>query len=72
MIRGMATRKTQPYRKGARVPGAALSAMLKGRTAGGYNPQDSQRQAVKLLTRSRKKKTVDRPDRPPRPDRPAR
>lgn len=71
----MATRMTQPYRRGSsgRNPGAALTAMLKGRTAGGYNPQDQVRANAKLLTRGAKaKRRPDRPDRPPRPDRPAR
>lgn len=42
----MATRRTQPYRKGAaaRGPGAALSAMLRGATAAGANPANQKRQ----------------------------
>jgi hypothetical protein len=62
------TRATQPYRRGARVPGPALTAMLKGRTAASYNPQDAVRdwQSMRALT-GRK-----RPVRPERPKRPAR
>lgn len=39
------TRRSQPYRVGARSPGAALTAMTKGRTAGGLNPKDAERAA---------------------------
>jgi len=39
------TRMTQPYRAGARMPGAALLAMAKGTTAGGANPKDAERAA---------------------------
>lgn len=62
------TRSTQPYRRGARSPGAALTAMLKGRTSAGWNPIDAQRDAqnVKALTTRR------RPQRPARPKRPSR
>lgn len=62
------TRRTQPYRQGARHPGAALTAMLKGRTTGGWNPKDVER--VKMLTRAggRPKRAA----RPPRPQRPPR
>lgn len=59
------TRQTQPYRKGARVPGPALTAMLRGRTTGGWNPIDSQR--AMFLTGERR-----RPKRPQRPARPKR
>lgn len=60
------TRATQPYRRGARMPGAALTAMLRGRSGAGWNPMDAQRdaQSLKLLT--------GRPKRPPRPRRPQR
>lgn len=37
------TRATQPYRKGARQPGSALAAMLRGRTLYGQNPADVRR-----------------------------
>ena len=41
-----ASRRTQPLRKGpGRVPGGGLAAALKGRTAGGFNPQDARRRA---------------------------
>lgn len=59
------TRATQPYRRGARAPGAALTAMLKGRTAAGWNPIDTQR--AMILSGKRR-----RPGRPQRPKRPAR
>ena len=38
------TRATQPYRAGARQQSGALSAMLRGRTTGNFNPMDLQRQ----------------------------
>lgn len=38
----------QPYSPaGGQMPGPALSAMLGGRTLGGYNPIDAQRQMQK-------------------------
>ena len=37
------TRRTQPYRRGARAPGQALAAMLRGRTLYGHNPMDLRR-----------------------------
>lgn len=49
----------QPYRRGARVPGAALTAMLKGRPAFLPNPQDARR---KVQRRARKRKSL-RPQR---------
>jgi len=63
-----ATRKTQPYRKGARVPTDALRAMVKGRTAGGANPADVSRMAQQLATAGESRGSA----RPPRPARPAR
>jgi hypothetical protein len=64
-----ATRTTQPYRKGlARAPGAALTAMLKGRTTTGYNPADAKRAAALIAAAKRHK----RPARPQRPKRPVR
>jgi hypothetical protein len=62
------TRTTQPYRTGARHPGPALTAMLKGRTTSGWNPKDVER--VQLLMRAGKR--PPRPVRPQRPQRPAR
>lgn len=39
---------SQPYSQaGGQMPGPALSAMLGGRTLGGYNPIDAQRQMQK-------------------------
>lgn len=63
------TRLTQPYRKGARAPSLVLAAMQKGRTAGGFNPQDIARQAQTLTSAS---KRMQRRPRPPRPQRPPR
>jgi hypothetical protein len=37
------SRRTQPYRRGSRQAGAALSAMLAGRSAWGQNPADTRR-----------------------------
>lgn len=67
MIRGVqhSTRITQPYRKGARQPGPALTAMMRGRTSGGYNPMDAARNVQKLTAAGKR-----RPTRPPRPPRP--
>jgi hypothetical protein len=64
----MATRRSQPYRQGPRVPGVALDAMKRGRSASGSNPQD----AVRAFMSAAKKRTSKRPDRPPRPERPPR
>jgi hypothetical protein len=68
----MATRRTQPYRKGAREPGAALQAMTRGRTMGGYNPQDAARNVQRLMNAGKARKAAERTARPPRPPRPAR
>lgn len=65
------SRRTQPYRKGPRQPGAALNAMLKGRTASGHNPKDLERN-VQRLVREGKRKRPARPARPERPQRPPR
>jgi hypothetical protein len=66
------TRQTQPYRKGAREPGAALTAMTRGRTASGYHPKDVEREMLVQAGRKTRKKRPDRPARPPRPVRPPR
>jgi hypothetical protein len=63
------TRSTQPYRSGPRQPGAALTAMLKGRTAGGQNPADTTRAAA-LIAAGKRTKRPARPVRPQRPPRP--
>lgn len=63
------TRATQPYRQGARTPGPALTAMLKGRSAGGMNSADVKR-AGYLIAAGKRHKRPDRPQRPQRPDRP--
>ena len=62
------TRQTQPYRQGARHPGPALNAMLRGRTFGGWNPKDVERAAFLRRAAVRPK----RPTRPARPGRPQR
>lgn len=58
----------QPYARGARAPGAALTSMLRGRTAGGYNPQDAMR-SLQTLKKAAAAKRPPRPDRPKRPPR---
>jgi hypothetical protein len=65
------SRRAQPYRKGnpLRVPGAALTAMTRGRSASGWNPKDLERNMQML---SKASKRPGRPARPPRPKRPAR
>jgi hypothetical protein len=63
------TRATQPYRQGPRMPGAALNAMLKGHTAGGYNPADAKRAGYLIAAG---KKMAGRPSRKPRTQRSAR
>jgi phage tail tape-measure protein len=72
MLRSM-SRRTQPYRKGqARMPGPALTAMLRGRTAGGFNPADITRGAFLAKASTRGRGRPKRPVRPKRPARPAR
>jgi hypothetical protein len=65
------SRATQPMRRGARAPSAALTAMLRGRTAAGWNPADVHRaaQRTKMLVSAGRPK---RPARSPRPARPPR
>jgi hypothetical protein len=67
------TRLTQPYRLGSinRHPGAALTAMTKGRTLSGFNPQDIRRAAF-LMGAGKQASRMKRPPRTPRPVRPAR
>jgi|tagenome__1003787_1003787.scaffolds.fasta_scaffold8029990_1 hypothetical protein len=70
MIRRVqSSRLTQPYRKGARNPGPALTAMLRGRDFQGGNPQDLVRNVQTLM---RARKAAERGPRPARPARPAR
>jgi hypothetical protein len=68
------SRRAQPYRKGSnlRVPGAALTAMRRGRTAAGYNPADLQRNVQMLMRAGKGGKRPQRPTRPQRPARPSR
>lgn len=66
------TRATQPYRKGPRTPGLALTAMLRGRTVGGMNPADTKRAAAampKWWDNARRAPRKPRPQRPVRPPR---
>lgn len=50
------SRRTQPYRKtGARPASQTLSAMQKGRTAYGRNPQDIKRLATKQAGQKRRR-----------------
>ena len=67
MIAGVKpSRRAQPYRAtGARHPSGALTAMLRGRTMGGYNPKDLERNTA-LLTRKRRAGRGPRPPRTPR------
>lgn len=62
------SRLTQPYRKGARNPSPALTAMTRGRTFSGHNPMDLQRNAQRLMRAGKHKHA--RPVRPKRPARP--
>jgi hypothetical protein len=62
-----ATRLTQPYRRGTRNPGPALTAMTKGRTYAGTNPQDLTRSVQKLIRAGGGRGTGPRPARPARP-----
>lgn len=63
------TRQTQPYRQGAREPGAALTAMTKGTTLYGANPADTTRTASKMGRKKWPQRAVNRPQRLPRPQR---
>lgn len=47
------SRRTQPYRRGPRQQGGALSAMLAGRDAYGQNPADLTRMFQKAMRRRR-------------------
>jgi hypothetical protein len=62
-----ATRLTQPYRRGTRNPSPALTAMTKGRTYAGTNPQDLTRSVQKLIRAGGGRGTGPRPARPARP-----
>lgn len=54
----MATRRSQPYRKGSllRNPSPQLAAMKRGRTLYGRNPQDIKRLAVKRASRRKRRR----------------
>jgi hypothetical protein len=65
-------REAQPYRKGPREPGPALTAMLKGRTSSGFNPKDIERNVQRLVRAGQARKRPERPSRPERPPRPSR
>lgn len=62
------SRRAQPFRRGSdlRTPGAALDAMLKGRSATGWNPKDIERAAELKRASSRASVRVPRATRPPR------
>lgn len=64
------SRSAQPYKRGSalRLPGGALSAMLKGRSASGWNPKDIER-AVQQLTSAAPGSRTSRPPRATRPPR---
>lgn len=65
----MSNRMTQPYRKGARNPSPALTAMLRGRDFAGGNPMDAQRRVQTLVAAGKRPKRPARPVRPQRPPR---
>ena len=48
----------QPYRKGARMPGAALSAMLRGQASYLPHPHHAKRQAQKMAAKRRRRGRV--------------
>jgi hypothetical protein len=54
------------------MPGPALTAMMKGRTAAGFNPKDLERNVQKLVSAGKSRKRPERPTRPERPLRPPR
>jgi hypothetical protein len=60
------TRRSQPYRAGAREPGPALTAMLRGRTAQGHNPIDLVRRTQTLMRAARAPGRKARQPRKPR------
>ena len=62
----------QPFSKGAREPGPALDAMLRGTDFAGFNPQDLKRQMQKGQGEQSTSGRPARPARPARPKRPAR
>jgi hypothetical protein len=66
----VSTRRTQPYRQGARNPGAALQAMTRGSDFQGGNPMDSQRAVQRLVQAGQQVQA--RKARAARPARPAR
>jgi hypothetical protein len=67
------SRASQPYRKGSslRLPGMALTAMKRGRTATAFNPKDLERNMA-LVQRVKARSRPGRPSRPDRPPRPPR
>lgn len=69
------SRTTQPYRAlPGRLQGRALDNILRGRTVGGYNPQDVKRGLQRMARAAKQAKTGRgrRPARPARPQRPPR
>lgn len=66
MLRSM-SRRTQPYRKGQlRMPGPALTNMLRGRTTSGFNPADVTRAQFLVKAANGAGKRSSRPARPKR------
>lgn len=61
------TRKTQPFRVGPRMPGASLTAMSRGKTFGGANPQDAQRAAFLVSAGKRRGRAARKPRVPRKP-----
>lgn len=59
----------QPYAKGARNPGDALTNMRRGATLNGYNPQDAIRRVQVMMRATENKQRGPRPARPARPAR---
>lgn len=61
------SRRTQPYRKNQlRMPGPALTNMLRGRTTSGFNPADVTRAQFLVKAAKGRRKPGSRPSRPPR------
>jgi len=60
------SRLAQPYRKGARQPGMALTAMLRGRAANGANPADTTRAAQMIASAYQRRGRAPRGPRGPR------
>lgn len=62
----------QPYKGKAVMPGPALEAMKRGRTASGLNPMDVRRASQGLAARAAEHRTLSRKARKARPARKSR